>query len=94
MCDQSWVHKVLCLLILMNTAREAGAITKYLRSNEICSANNGKRIYLELGDRGVLKATNITTPILTNNVSQLRIAISILIYSEDESVSLSLHFYA
>ncbi|XP_037038315.1 uncharacterized protein LOC119075855 isoform X2 [Bradysia coprophila] len=67
MCDQSGVYTALCFLLLINVAHEAHAITKYLRSNEICSANNGKRIYLELGDKGVLKATNITTPIFTNN---------------------------
>lgn len=70
MCDHSSAIKVLCFLLLIHKAHEASAITKYLRSNEICSANNGKRIYLELGDKGVLKATNITTPILTNNVSR------------------------
>lgn len=61
--------KVLCCLLILNLLDEAEAITKYMRSNEICSANNGKRIYLELGDKGILKASNITAPNFSKNVS-------------------------
>lgn len=71
MWDQIRIYKVVCCFLIINILNEAGAITKYLRSNEICSVNNGKRIYLELGDKGVLKATNITAPNFLNNVSLL-----------------------
>ncbi|XP_052870346.1 uncharacterized protein LOC128275769 isoform X1 [Anopheles cruzii] len=33
---------------------------KVFRSNEICGAYNGHRVYFELGDRGQLQATNVT----------------------------------
>lgn len=69
MGDQVRMYKVLCCLFIITTSNEASAFSKYLRSNEICSVNNGKRIYLELGDEGVLRATNITTPFFSNNVS-------------------------
>lgn len=69
MWDQIWMYKVLCCLFIINTSNEVSAFSKYLRSNEICSVNNGKRIYLELGDKGVLRATNITTPDFLNSVS-------------------------
>lgn len=40
-----------------------------LRSNDICShTSNGRRAYLELGDSGVLLASNVTT---TNGVSNV-----------------------
>lgn len=67
--DQVWMYKVLLCLFIINTSNEVSAFSKYLRSNEICSVNNGKRIYLELGDQGVLKATNITAPDYLNSVS-------------------------
>lgn len=69
MWDQFWILKVLCCLLIINISTEADAITQYLRSNEICSVNNGKRIYLELGDKGVLKATNVSAPNFSKNVS-------------------------
>lgn len=64
MSDHVW--KVFCCLLIVNILDLVGAFTKYSRSSEICSVNNGKRIYLELGDEGVLKATNITVPSFLN----------------------------
>lgn len=71
MCDHIWMWKVLCCLLIVNLLNLVEAFSKYSRSNEICSVNNGKRIYLELGDKGVLKATNITVPSFMNNVRSL-----------------------
>lgn len=33
---------------------------------EICNRYNGRRIYVDLGEQGVVKATNITVPLTTN----------------------------
>ncbi|XP_029726697.2 uncharacterized protein LOC109418923 [Aedes albopictus] len=35
-------------------------LPKVFRTNEICGVYNGHRVYLELGDRGQLQATNVT----------------------------------
>lgn len=64
-----WMWKVCCCLLIVHLSNGIGAYSKYSRSNEICSVNNGKRIYLELGDRGMLQATNISVPSFLNGVS-------------------------
>lgn len=45
-----------------------------LRNNDICSGtSNGRRAYLELGDSGVLSASNVTTTNRVPNVSYGRL---------------------
>uniref|UniRef100_A0A1Q3FZT1 CUB domain-containing protein n=1 Tax=Culex tarsalis TaxID=7177 RepID=A0A1Q3FZT1_CULTA len=50
------------LVVLVALAVIAGVegLPKVFRNNEICGMYNGHRVYLELGDRGQLQATNVT----------------------------------
>ncbi|XP_058462956.1 uncharacterized protein LOC131437553 isoform X2 [Malaya genurostris] len=48
---------LLCVLLVLV---QVEGLPKVFRSNEICGVYNGHRVYLELGDRGQLQATNVT----------------------------------
>lgn len=50
------------LVVLAALAVVSGVegLPKVFRNNEICGMYNGHRVYLELGDRGQLQATNVT----------------------------------
>lgn len=48
------------LLVLLINSTLIKALPQLYRTNEICDQNNGRRHYLELGDHGDLRATNIT----------------------------------
>lgn len=63
---------IVCDLIAFEAGFVTGTRVKTLEKSrifpnyEICNRYNGRRIYLDLGEQGVLKATNITVPNLTN----------------------------
>lgn len=46
--------------LLVLSLSEVEGLPKVFRNNEICGMYNGHRVYLELGDRGQLQATNVT----------------------------------
>lgn len=48
------------LLFLLINSTLIKALPQLYRTNEICEQNNGRRLYLELGDYGNLRASNIT----------------------------------
>ncbi|XP_058836488.1 uncharacterized protein LOC131693035 isoform X2 [Topomyia yanbarensis] len=48
------------LLLVLLVLVQVEGLPKVFRSNEICGVYNGHRVYLELGDRGQLQATNVT----------------------------------
>lgn len=48
------------LIFLIWTVARVQGLPKVFRTNEICGVYNGHRVYLELGDRGQLQATNVT----------------------------------
>lgn len=50
----------LLLIVLIWTVSRVQGLPKVFRTNEICGVYNGHRVYLELGDRGQLQATNVT----------------------------------
>lgn len=50
----------LLLIALIWITTEVQGLPKVFRTNEICGVYNGHRVYLELGDRGQLQATNVT----------------------------------
>lgn len=50
------------LLFLLINSTLIKALPQLYRTNEICDQNNGRRLYLELGDHGDLRASNITVP--------------------------------
>ncbi|XP_053687164.1 uncharacterized protein LOC128736701 [Sabethes cyaneus] len=53
------------LLICLAVVKVEG-LPRIFRSNEICGVYNGHRVYLELGDRGQLQASNVTVSKQTN----------------------------
>ena len=54
------IFHIIILIILSYFNECANGLPKLFRTNEICGLYNGHRVYLELGDRGQLRATNIT----------------------------------
>lgn len=60
--------KLLLLLPVFFVSGVQG-LPKVFRANEICGVYNGHRVYLELGDRGQLQATNVTVSKQTNQTT-------------------------
>ncbi|XP_065079814.1 uncharacterized protein Culd isoform X3 [Ochlerotatus camptorhynchus] len=50
----------LLFIVLIWAVPRVQGLPKVFRTNEICGVYNGHRVYLELGDRGQLQATNVT----------------------------------
>ncbi|XP_062540413.1 uncharacterized protein LOC134208662 [Armigeres subalbatus] len=66
----SWVYPTnLLLIILIWITSMAQGLPQVYRTNEICGVYNGHRVYLELGDRGQLQATNVTYERSSNQTS-------------------------
>ncbi|XP_055630160.1 uncharacterized protein LOC129770972 isoform X2 [Toxorhynchites rutilus septentrionalis] len=57
------------LILLISILCQAEGLPKVFRSNDICGVYNGHRVYLELGDRGQLQATNVTISKDTNQTT-------------------------
>ncbi|XP_055538591.1 uncharacterized protein LOC129726052 isoform X2 [Wyeomyia smithii] len=53
-------------LLIFLVAAKVDGLPRIFRSNEICGVYNGHRVYLELGDRGQLQASNVTVLQQTN----------------------------
>lgn len=64
------LNVVVCGLCVESMIVNGYPPTAVLRSNDICSgSSNGRRAYLEMGDSGVLFASNVTTTNGAPNVS-------------------------
>lgn len=60
----------LVVLVALAVVSGVEGLPKVFRNNEICGMYNGHRVYLELGDRGQLQATNVTFSKVSSNLYQ------------------------
>ncbi|XP_055611974.1 uncharacterized protein LOC129758495 isoform X2 [Uranotaenia lowii] len=63
------INQTVVILLLVGLLSGAEGFAKVYRNNEICGVYNGHRVYLELGDRGLLQATNVTVSKQTNQTA-------------------------
>lgn len=59
------------LFFLLINSTLIKSLPQLYRTNEICDQNNGRRQYLELGDHGDLRATNITVSNVPNELKSV-----------------------
>lgn len=54
---------ILCFVPVHSNSTNEGYVAQLHRNLDICSiTSNGHRLYLELGDAGYLRASNVTVP--------------------------------
>jgi hypothetical protein len=58
-------EKLLLLLIVIVNLADGFNYQRIYRETEICGYHNGHRKYLEEGETGMLSATNVTVPSVT-----------------------------
>lgn len=58
-----------CLLFAIGA--KAIAQPKEISISEICNSYNGRRMYLELGEQGILQASNIIVPGIANVIRKI-----------------------